>query len=600
MSPSVPGLTGCAKDAELIYNALCRCGMVAPGNIKVRINENAHRRGILSDLQELASAPRINGVLVYFAGHGFSCHGSNYLVPWDGQFDASNAADTCFSLQEFTTACTATDDRPAIVMTDACRQGVLTIPSGIKPFFCSESHVNESNWNQPQVILSSPPGQASDFPAGLGHGLFTYHVAEALGHSASWSDGWVNLGQLYNQVASRMVARSSQQHFIINRPHSINGCPAGNGGVLTRLDNGANPDPSRITVSVPHPCGSRRNEQPGNGMAGELTLDLAPATALLIHCINLIESGNYQQTLDLIHGFPGWDQDKHLLTALGVALRMLKQYQKAKDYIARALSLDHSYSYANLSMGNVLLLEKQYNAAEYYYRQAIRFDEHYTQAHYGLGTLFAHQDKFTTALVHYLKALQTNPCWPLTRCGLGFIYHKLGRVDLAVTEYKEAIQLDPDFYYTHYGLGRALTALKDFTVAEESFRECLRLNPDMAAGFYELGELMRILGRRNEAVEMLERALELDMGYMPAHLGLASVYTDQNKVEQALSKLESALALDPSFARTHCLIAELNLALGRRFQAKRHAKLAASLAKSGDDVFRDSRRLLTELAREGE
>ena len=97
-------------------------------------------------------------------------------------------------------------------------------------------------------------------------------------------------------------------------------------------------------------------------------------------------------------------------------------------------------------------------------------------------------------------------------------------------------------------------------------------------------------GRLADAIEWCEKAIAVDK-MNPAHRYLlATVQQEQGQSEGAVQSLMRALYLDPNFVLAHFGLANVELARGRRREARRHFAnaLTALEAHASDEVLPES------------
>ncbi|MHB9122085.1 MAG: hypothetical protein ACYC7A_11385, partial [Thermoanaerobaculia bacterium] len=97
-------------------------------------------------------------------------------------------------------------------------------------------------------------------------------------------------------------------------------------------------------------------------------------------------------------------------------------------------------------------------------------------------------------------------------------------------------------------------------------------------------------GRLADAIEWGERAIAADKMNPAHHYLLATVRQEQGQTEAAAQSLMRALYLDPNFVLAHFGLANVELARGRRREARRHFAnaLATLRAHAHDEVLPES------------
>jgi hypothetical protein len=135
----------------------------------------------------------------FFSGCGISCEGEDYLIPIDG--DVEDLANTCISIRQLYQQFNDIGIN-ALVFLDANRSIHLPLSSGI-----GEVTAKLAQDYQVPTFLSCQSHEFSHEDAGLGHGLFTTALLEALNYHPD-----LNLGTIDTYLTSRL-AELSEHHW---------------------------------------------------------------------------------------------------------------------------------------------------------------------------------------------------------------------------------------------------------------------------------------------------------------------------------------------------------------------------------------------------
>ncbi len=136
------------------------------------------KRSLSKTIQGLSA----NDLFVFFyAGHGFQAGGENWLTAWDSDPDELNTSSVQLAAEVLTplkkSAC-----RKALVFIDACAEDMTDAASRslIKNLTADEieEYLDESDYVG--VYLSCSAGQKAWGSPELGHGVFTWHLLQAL------------------------------------------------------------------------------------------------------------------------------------------------------------------------------------------------------------------------------------------------------------------------------------------------------------------------------------------------------------------------------------------------------------------------------------
>lgn len=164
-------------------------------------------------------------VLVYFAGHGGEepdrtgdepDSKARYLLPWDT--DKENLFASALSNVEFDRLLSTVKSRRLVIFLDACHAGGVSQRGARDMGIVCDPFEKLSEGEGRLVIASAKPHQLSWEDRNLGHGIFTYHLLEALrGKADADNDGYVSIVEVYKYLerevpqSVRHIARAIQE-----------------------------------------------------------------------------------------------------------------------------------------------------------------------------------------------------------------------------------------------------------------------------------------------------------------------------------------------------------------------------------------------------
>ncbi len=222
--PFVPPLPSVVlNDAKAIANVLQRPDRAGylPSNMRLLLNEQATRQGILDSLQWLAdtTTPEDTAV-VYFSGHGhFVTEGpdaGNYLITYDTKVEALRR--TALPSTAFTDALRRIRTRKLIVLLDACHSGgaadVKRLDRSAVKSALSQDAYEELRRGAGRIILaSSRPNEFSYVAPAASNSLFTQCLLEALdGEAEQDGDGYIRVFEVVAYVFREVPRRHPFQH----------------------------------------------------------------------------------------------------------------------------------------------------------------------------------------------------------------------------------------------------------------------------------------------------------------------------------------------------------------------------------------------------
>ncbi len=228
---NLPHLKYAVKDANAFNDLLLDNNLVSSKNIFLATDKHAtltKLRTILgTELKKKAGQDDL--VIIYFAGHGATERDSRspdgdgiekYLLPYDA--DPNNLYATALPMREISHILNRINSDRLIFIADACYSGASggrTVPlQGLRSNL-SDDFLNRIASGKGRVIMTaSGPNEVSVEDDELEHGVFTYHLMEAIKGKADYDkDGFVTVDEAYKYVSEEVPNATDQQQHPIKR-----------------------------------------------------------------------------------------------------------------------------------------------------------------------------------------------------------------------------------------------------------------------------------------------------------------------------------------------------------------------------------------------
>jgi metacaspase-1 len=217
--PATKQLPGTINDANLICNFLAdpiRAGY-QPDNVRLLLDDNATKKGILDGLAWLAGAATQDSVaLIFFSGHGARPkkdpkNAVSYLCPFD--LDPANVAVSSISASDFSAAVSRVPAKRRVIFLDACHSG--GIAGGEEHFYSGmDEGLDEATYRlnsaQGQAVFSScKQDEKSYMTPDQQNSVFTACLVEVLGGSYNDKnrDAYVLLSDLMKGLGKEVPRR---------------------------------------------------------------------------------------------------------------------------------------------------------------------------------------------------------------------------------------------------------------------------------------------------------------------------------------------------------------------------------------------------------
>ncbi len=219
--PAITKLDYTRADAEGIFKILADPKLVGikQDKIKMLLDGDATKFNIEDAISDwlYKNADKDSTVLVYFAGHGGLEEDrqglekeKTYLLPYDSIF--GKLFTTAISTSRFHELLASIRSKKLVFFLDSCHSGGICVRKGardISPEFNPSIQLADGEGRL--VIAAAQPDQRSWENEKLGHGIFTYHLIEALSGAADANkDGCVTISEVYNYLGNNVPKTTMQ------------------------------------------------------------------------------------------------------------------------------------------------------------------------------------------------------------------------------------------------------------------------------------------------------------------------------------------------------------------------------------------------------
>jgi len=188
VSDQIDSVKYAKQDAELFKNTLINKMNVLEDNITLFINEDAMKSSLEYDLKSLFHIlTEKDRLIFYYVGHGFHDGTTNYLSTYDTH--PFNVTSTAISLRKLLLdPFLESKCKSALIFIDSCATHIQKENSRSTLPNLDETEFNLQNNDNlySATFLSCQAGQSSYSCNSLSHGIWTYHLVEAInGHIPS-------------------------------------------------------------------------------------------------------------------------------------------------------------------------------------------------------------------------------------------------------------------------------------------------------------------------------------------------------------------------------------------------------------------------------
>lgn len=283
--------------------------------------------------------------------------------------------------------------------------------------------------------------------------------------------------------------------------------------------------------------------------------------------IQLFETKKYPEAKNFFESYTKANQNNPAgAYYLGRLLLREGNYDKAIDWLAKAVELDKTNSDYHFWLGNAYGMKaqragmlKKASAAKNVkksFERAVELNPESIDARIGLlqfyqmapGIMGGSKDK---AKEQAEAIKQRNP--HQGHLAFGLIHAMNEDYTLAEQEYQAAIAVNPENTQPYYSLGYLYTRQKQFDKATELFENLLKTHPYEVSSYFHLGRIAVMSGKNlDKGGEYLKKYLQTEPSderpsFAFTHLLLGHIYKQKENKELAKSEYEKALELDPDF-----------------------------------------------------
>ena len=215
-------------------------------------------------------------------------------------------------------------------------------------------------------------------------------------------------------------------------------------------------------------------------------------------------------------------------------------YKRARDALAKALSLDESLAEAHASLGHILSEVWDWIGAEEEFVKAIENNPNYAKAHHWYSIHLLSVGQIDAAIQELKIAEELDPLSPMIHAYAGGLYIYARRYDDAMEELDRSLQLDPNFVPAHANRSDACLAKSMFQEAIAELDWVSKHVPQSTYWKVERTFVYVMSGRREEGDRLLkecEDAPDLDQ-LEPQRLAI--IYSKLGNTDRAFELIEKA------------------------------------------------------------
>jgi len=311
--------------------------------------------------------------------------------------------------------------------------------------------------------------------------------------------------------------------------------------------------------------------------------------------LKLIDERHWHEAEQALQMRLAADASSETLADFGMLYYRQRQYDKALDYLNRAIATKPLYASAYFYRGFVYSRRGELKKAIADYRRQIELTPFHFEAHYNLGLAeFRAKDyRAASRTLEHAATLAGGKRKGKTFYNLGLALSHRGADfrEKAAQAFNAAIRLQPDYIAPRFGLA----SLEPDNEAGQQralkqYETVLRLRPNYAPAYLRMGLAYSALGDTKASIAAYRQAIQYNPAYTKAHYNLGLQLINARKWSEAAQQFEWILERNPDHARSHFNLGRIAngrkdyaaaLDHYRKAQALRHGNYPAALVNMG-------------------
>lgn len=270
------------------------------------------------------------------------------------------------------------------------------------------------------------------------------------------------------------------------------------------------------------------------------------------------QEGNYQKALDYIQKALQYSPDDAVLNIKLAGLQAnLGNYQEAISAYNKAINLRSDDGFLYISLANLYAQQYDYKNALLAYEKAQSIMPEYKYNHINIANLKSLLKDPQGAIESYNNFLKEYPNNLEALSAIASVYMEEKNYESAVENFALALRTNPKEFrdYSNYGL--ALLRKEDFPKAEIAFKSAVGINPSDSMSYANLGVAQMKQGDIDNALSSLKKALEIDNELHVARFDYAHLLNLKNQKAKAVEQYEIFIEHYPEMMSAYIKLAEI-------------------------------------------
>lgn len=244
---------------------------------------------------------------------------------------------------------------------------------------------------------------------------------------------------------------------------------------------------------------------------------------------------------------------------LGMSARDERNWQKARDELAKAVQHDRSNYMYHYELGRVQYQMRNYSDAASSFQESVRLNGNFANAQYNLGLAYRQLVRDNDALAAFRQARTTNPNYERAYMGEAQLLRKRGDTKGAVNAYNNVLRINSANSDAYNELGLTYYDAENYAAAEECYRNVIALlNPSKTdpIAYYNLSAALYAQNKTADALTYAKRAYDTRQSVRDTSDQANIVYNyalmldETGKLSEAIPLYTEVLRLNPNHEKT--------------------------------------------------
>lgn len=233
------------------------------------------------------------------------------------------------------------------------------------------------------------------------------------------------------------------------------------------------------------------------------------------------------------------------LTRQAERLYVQKSFQKAQQFVEKALSLDSKQMTARHLKALILDQSGQHDAALQLHQQNAELNASYYRSFAAMAEIYLRQKRFPEAIDAILRELELNPRQPRRQTQIATLLLEVGRVEDAMKHFREALKENVKYMYALFGMGKCYASMGNLDKAIYYFKRVRRYYPTNTKCLEAMVKCCLDAGEPKRAEHALKDEKNANKTRLDTYLVLSKLYLAIDDKEKALQTMDELLGLKP-------------------------------------------------------